>query len=128
MENINDNNHSDSGVLTNEALGRAGGQIDELRNKFSHIKGWGVDFNPEDEPNYPMKRYTGDDHNRLNYERPPQQKADVEILRSTERPNIPAVFGTAVPPSGLSGMIRRLAYKFSESEYGHWLWLLLADR
>jgi hypothetical protein len=102
--------------------------INELKSKFSHIKGWGVDYNPEDEPNYPMKKYTGDDHNRLNYERPAQQQVDMEILRSTERPTISAVFGTAVPPTGLSGMIRRLAYKFSESEYGHWLGLLLADR
>jgi hypothetical protein len=49
-------------------------------------------------------------------------------LKSIERPNLSATFGTPVPPSGLSGMIRRFAFKFDESEYGHWLNLLLADR
>jgi hypothetical protein len=32
------------------------------------------------------------------------------------------------PPRGLSGVIRRFAFRFSESSYGHWLPLMLADR
>src|SRR5690606_24207504 len=51
-----------------------------------------------------------------------------EILHSNERPGLSATFGTSSSPSGLSGSIRRFAFKFSESEYGHWLSLLLADR
>lgn len=96
--------------------------------KYAHIKGWGIDADPQNEPTYPMKKYTGDDHKRLNYQRPPQQKTDIEVLHSTERPNLSAVYGTSVPPSGLSGSIRRYAYKRSEGKYGHWLPLLLADR
>jgi hypothetical protein len=38
------------------------------------------------------------------------------------------VFGTSTPPIGLSGMIRRYAYKHSESTYAHWVPLVLADR
>jgi hypothetical protein len=39
------------------------------------------------------------------------------------------VFGTAQPPSGISGMLRRYAYKkFSEGRAAHWLILLYADR
>ena len=75
-----------------------------------------------------MKHITGDDHKRLEYDRPEQQPGLVELLRSIERPKPSAVFGTSAPPSGLSGIIRRLAFRFSESEYGHWLPLLLADR
>lgn len=97
-------------------------------NDLSHIKGWSMDADLENEPTYPMKKYTGDDHRRLNYERPPQQPVDVEILHSNERPNVAAVFGTVSPPSGLSGMIRRFAFKYSEGSYGHWLPLVLADR
>jgi hypothetical protein len=41
---------------------------------------------------------------------------------------MPAVFGSAIPPSGLSGKLRRYAFKYNESEYGHWLNLLLSDR
>jgi hypothetical protein len=99
-----------------------------LEHKYAHIKGWGVDADPENEPTYPMKTYTGDDHERLNWERPVQQPATVEVLHSNERPDLTAVFGTAVPPSGLSGKMRRHAFKYSESSYGHWLPLLLADR
>jgi len=95
---------------------------------YSHINGWGIDADPRNEPTYPMKNYTGDDHQRLNWERPPLQTATVEVLQSTERPSLTAVFGTSSPPTGLSGVIRRYAFTFSESEYGHWLPLLLADR
>jgi hypothetical protein len=50
------------------------------------------------------------------------------VLHSNERHNIPAVFGTSVPPSGLSGMIRKIAFRYSEGSFAHWLPLLLADR
>ena len=100
----------------------------ENTQSYQSIKGWGVDADPDDNPNYPIKIYNGDDHNRLNWERPPLQPVNVEILKSVEHPRMPAVFGTPCPPSGLSGMIRRVAFKFDESEYGHWLNLLLADR
>ena len=75
-----------------------------------------------------MKKYTGDDHNRLNYERPPQQPVDIEVLHSNERPDVTRVIGTSSPPKGLSGMIRRYAFKYSEGSWRHWLPLILADR
>ena len=52
----------------------------------------------------------------------------MELLQSIERPSPSAVFGTTVPPSGLSGLIRRVAFRYSENRYRHWLPLLLADR
>ncbi len=102
--------------------------MENLEEKFKHIKGWGIDADPENEPTYPMKKWTGDDHQRLNYQPPPQQQVTVEVLHSNERPRLTAVFGTSVPPSGLSGRIRRHAFKYSEGSWGHWLPLLLADR
>jgi hypothetical protein len=97
-------------------------------NRYAHIKGWGVDANPHNEPTYPMKNYTGDDHKRLGYKKPVSQHGKIEILKSNERPSISAVYGTSVPPAGLSGRIRRYAFKYSEGSFGHWLPLLLADR
>ncbi len=102
--------------------------MENITNDYSHIPGWGFDADPTNEPTHPMKNYTGDDHKRSNWERPPLQPVDVEILHSNERPSVSATFGTSSPPSGLSGAIRRFAFRFSESEYGHWLPLLLADR
>jgi len=95
---------------------------------YSQIKGWGIDADPENDPTYPMKHRTDDEQNGYSWERPPQQPVNVEILHSNERPNVSAVFGTSSPPSGLSGMIRRYAFKYSESSWGHWLPLILADR
>jgi hypothetical protein len=102
--------------------------MENINADYKNIPGWGTDADPENEPNYPIKKYTGDDHMRLNWERPPLQPVNMEVLHSNERPNVSAVFGATLPPSGLSGVIRRKAFKFSESEYGHWLNLLLADR
>ncbi|MBC5773038.1 hypothetical protein H8S95_03095 [Pontibacter sp. KCTC 32443] len=94
----------------------------------SHIKGWGIDADPKNDPTYPMKRRTNEEHKGYTWERPTQQPINTEILHSIERPNVTAVFGTSVPLSGLSGMIRRMAFKNSENEYSHWLPLILADR
>jgi hypothetical protein len=102
--------------------------MENIADQYKHIKGWGVDADPTNEPTHPMKKYTGDDHQRINWQRPALQQYNVEILKSNERPTLSAVNGTAVPPSGLSGVLRRYAFKYSESSYGHWLPLLLADR
>jgi hypothetical protein len=48
--------------------------------------------------------------------------------RSVEHRFLTPVFGTAQPLSGLSGVMRRFAYKFSEGRALHWLILLYADR
>jgi hypothetical protein len=94
----------------------------------SQVKGWGVDADPENDPTYPMKKRNNGEHAGYSWERPTQQQTDIEILHSNERPNVSATFGTSTPPAGLSGMIRRVAFKYSESSYGHWLPLMLADR
>ncbi len=108
-----------------------GNIVKDMENRVidpSQIKGWGVDANPENDPVYPMKKRNNGEHAGYSWERPPQQPESVEVLHSNERPNVSAAFGTSTPPSGLSGMIRRAAFKYSENSYGHWLPLMLADR
>ena len=95
---------------------------------FDHIKGWGIDADTRNDPTYPMKNRTDEEQLGYSWERPPQQQKTVEILKSVERPNLTAVFGTSSPPTGISGAIRRMAYKYSESSYARWLPLVLADR
>jgi hypothetical protein len=99
-----------------------------IADRYKDIEGWGFDANPENDPTYPMKNYTGADHERLSYQKPLQQAHTVEILQSNERPEITRVFGTSSPPAGLSGKLRRYAFKYSEGHGLHWLTLLLADR
>ena len=100
----------------------------EIANSPKEIPGWGMDADPQNNPTYPMKNWTGADHERLNYEKPPQQPLTVEVLHSIERPGVSRVFGTSTPPAGLSGMLRRYAFKYSESTYAHWVPLVMADR
>lgn len=97
-------------------------------NDPSQIKGWGVDANTTNDPTYPMKQRNNGEHAGYSWERPPQQPVTVEVLHSNERPSLTAVFGTSTPPTGLSGVLRRFAFRYSESSYGHWLPLMLADR
>ena len=93
----------------------------------SAIPGWGVDADPENDPTDPSREREKDDHSG-EWARPPVQSSDVEILQSIEHKRRPAVFGTSTPPSGLSGMLRRGAFKYSESHWAHWLMLMGADR
>lgn len=106
-------------------------EVGKLENKVidpSQVKGWGIDADPENDPTYPMKTRNNGEHAGYTWERPPLQPMDVEVLHSNERPNFSATFGTSTPPAGLSGMIRRRAFDYSENSYAHWLPLMLADR
>ena len=93
----------------------------------SNVVGWGVDVDPRNDPTYPYRSRGNDDHSGA-WDRPPLQVPDVEILQSIEHVRTPAVFGTSTPPSGLSGAIRRGAFRWSESNWMHWLLLMGADR
>jgi hypothetical protein len=93
----------------------------------STITGWGVDADPANDPTYPYRDRSKDDHSG-EWVRPPVQRADVEILQSIEHVRRPAVVGTSTPPSGISGMVRRVAFTYSESHWLHWLMLMGADR
>lgn len=93
----------------------------------SKIAGWGVDADPENDPTYPFRDRSKDDRSG-EWDRPTLQKPDVEILQSIEHKRTPAVFGTSTPPSWLSGLLRRGAFRYSESHWAHWLMLMGADR
>jgi len=98
------------------------------REELAHIQGWGADLDRKDRPGVPMERtpprFIHQHEGKL-----PQQEENVEVLVSSERFGaITPVFGTAQPPSGISGMLRRLAFRWSENDLRHWLILLAADR
>lgn len=93
----------------------------------SHIPDWGVDLDPAVRPAVPME-HTPPRLEGVHRGVPAKQRRTVEVLHSIERPGITPVFGSSVPPSGLSGWIRRGAFRLSESDLRHWMLLLLADR
>ena len=93
----------------------------------SGIIGWGIDANPRNDPTYPYRDRSNDDHSG-DWQRPTLQQPDVELLQSVEHKQLPAVFGTASPPKWASGAMRRLAFRWTESHWAHWLLLMGADR
>jgi hypothetical protein len=93
----------------------------------SSIIGWGVDADPRNDPTYSYRDRSKDDHSG-EWRRPTQQETEIELLQSVEHKQTPAVFGTSVPPRYISGMMRRIAFTWSESNWAHWMILIGADR
>lgn len=95
---------------------------EELRRT---IPGWGVDLNATDRPSYPkeIQADTG-----AHWDFPERQRPHGPREKSTEHKFLTPVFGTAQPLRGLSGMIRRYAYTYSEGQTAHWLLLIAGDR
>jgi hypothetical protein len=98
---------------------------DQLR---ARIPGWGVDSDPADRPSVPKLRFQ-EDLTGARWEFPDRQPEKWPRERSIEHEFLTPVFGTAQPPKGLSGVIRRFSYaRYSEGRAAHWLLLMLADR
>lgn len=56
------------------------------------------------------------------------QRSGAKVLKDPARKQLPPVYGTAQPPAGLSGLLRRLAYRYPANRARRWLMLMLADR
>ena len=107
--------------------GRAFAAQARAKADLSHIQGWGADLDRKNRPAVPME------HSPPRLEgapiaAPTQQTERIEVFVSPERPHITPLFGTSAPPKGISGMLRRLAYKMTENDIRHFMLLLLADR
>lgn len=92
------------------------------------VTGWGVDADPQNDPIYSIRDQSADQALSRDWDRPAIQRPDVEILQSIEHVRQPAVVGVSTPPRGVSGAIRRAAFRYSESHWFHWLMLMGADR
>jgi hypothetical protein len=80
---------------------------DQLR---ARIPGWGVDLDPTDRPSVPQERFdpgaTG-----AHWDFPERQEEKWPRERSVEHEFLTPVFGTSCPPTGLSGVIRKIGYR-----------------
>ncbi|MFC3965089.1 hypothetical protein [Nocardia jiangsuensis] len=95
----------------------------ELR---ARIPGWGADLDPKDRPSVPKLRT---EDTGAHWDFPERQPETTPRERSIEHAFLTPVFGTSVPLRGLSGRIRRHAYRrYSEARAAHWLLLILGDR
>ncbi len=98
---------------------------DQLR---ARIPGWGVDLDPKDRPSVPQERFDPE-LSGAHWEFPERQPELWPRERSVEHKFLTPVFGTSCPPRGLSGIIRKYAYRrYSEGRAAHWLLLMVGDR
>jgi hypothetical protein len=94
----------------------------------ARIPGWGADLDPADRPSVPRLQFQ-EDLSGAHWEFPDRQPEKWPRERSIEHAFLTPVFGTAQPPTGLSGAIRKHAYRrYSEGRAAHWLLLIFADR
>jgi hypothetical protein len=90
------------------------------------IESRGVDLDPRQRPGVPMEQPP---HPRAGAQMPiEQQQSDYPVLMHGGRQEMPPVYGTAAPPKGLSGVLRKLAYHYPDHWARHWMMLLMADR
>ena len=101
----------------------------ETRERLrARIPGWGADLDPADRPSHPKLQYAPD-ATGAHWDFPERQPEKWPRERSIEHAFLTPVFGTAQPPKGVSGAIRKLSYaRFSEGRLAHWLLLVAADR
>lgn len=101
---------------------------EQRREPPADIQGWGADLDPAMRPAVPKERTPQRFVDAYWDDIEPQPSRGVKVLHSNERPGLTPIYGTAQPPSGLSGLIRRAAFRHSENDLRHWLMLLFADR
>ena len=53
-----------------------------LEDGHRNIPGWGMDADLENDPTYPIKKWNGADHERIHYERAPQQPVNMPVFRA----------------------------------------------
>jgi hypothetical protein len=87
--------------------------------------GYGIDAAPQLRPGVPRERNAPDPG--AHWKRPEQQRGVGALSRQGLRAATP-VFGTAQPPRGLSGMVRRAAYRVPEHRASRWMLLVAGDR
>ncbi len=92
------------------------------------IEGWGADLDPAVRPAVPMHRYPQRFVDMQTDDIPPQPLRGVKVFHSNERLGLTPVYGTAQPPSGISGLLRQAGFRYSENDLRHWLMLMFADR
>jgi hypothetical protein len=94
---------------------------------LAQIPGWGSDLDRANRPAVPRERRPPRLEGVVAHEIEPQA-VHQEVFHSAERPGLTPLFGTSVPPSGVSGRLRKVAFGYSENDLRHWLLLLFADR
>jgi hypothetical protein len=87
----------------------------------------GIDEPRENRPGVPMETEPSPDPG-AHWDSPARQQSEETHFRRVGLDRLTPVYGTAQPPRGLSGLMRRAAYAVPEHQARHWALLLAADR
>lgn len=95
--------------------------------EHAHVPDRGIDLAAEKRPGVPRERPPRPLEG-AHWSTPEQQTATVPVFVHANAPGLTPVFGTASPPHGWSGELRRVAYEIPDHRASHWVLLLVADR
>lgn len=92
------------------------------------VPGTAIDVTRDRRPGVPKENLPPRPVDGAHWTEPERQPDPGHVLKRKDLPELTPVFGTSVPPRGLSGVLRRAAYRIAEHRASHWLLLLFADR
>jgi hypothetical protein len=103
---------------------------DRQRQRIEHAgeRVQGSDLPGSERPGVPMETEPRPLTPTVHWDDPQRQPPDARVTRRRELQQLTPVFSTALPPRGLSGALRRVAYRIPETHARHFLTLMLADR
>ena len=88
----------------------------------------GRDLPASERPGVPMELEPRPLTPAVHWTEPERQKPARGVTRRKELQELTPVFSTALRPRGISGLLRRAAYRIPETRARHWMTLMLADR
>lgn len=92
------------------------------------IFGAGFDAREGQRPGVPMEKVPPEPAGNAHWLQPDRMANPGHVLKRAGLDELTPVFGTTVPPRGLSGVMRTAAYRIPDHFTRHWLLLLAADR
>lgn len=105
------------------------GHITHQRERFSPglTPSAAPDLNRDDRPGVPEEASPPHPVANAHWNQPEGQENEPRPLIGANM-DLKPVYSTAIPPRGISGLIRRAAYRIPEHHASRWMLLLLADR
>jgi hypothetical protein len=88
----------------------------------------GHDLPENERPGVPMETEPRPLTPTAHWTEPVRMKPERGVTKRVELTSLTPVYSTALKPKGISGLIRRMAYRIPETEARHWMTLLFADR
>ncbi|HWE22804.1 MAG TPA: hypothetical protein VG496_02575 [Myxococcales bacterium] len=103
---------------------------DRQRQRMTHANEpvYGSDLPGSERPGVPMETSPRALTPTVHWREPERQPPDRRVTKRRELQQLTPVFSSAYPPRGISGVLRRAAYRIPETHPQHFLTLMLADR